>query len=1142
MKLKFCTFGDITSPNNERFKWSNGLKLFVLFWMLMKVDVGWGQGAITGLRYQAMQETAKPIPGTTQTNDPNLNNILQNYPVYAIQQAFPEAKTQAVRDIYRIILNQVQGPGYFDLINDLSDLSSVDDLILDQEIPVAYSDNISYTGNNCIPEPYNDPLALNTHYIEGMNLPCAWDITKGNPNTVIAMIDIYLDQSHPDLFGKVIYVDQSCNPVFYSCNHGFSTAGGAAATVNNNQCVAGTGYNVKLAAYCAGSDCSSGHPSPLIWKAYLDGHKIINVSFGGTDLQRSQVLEMTGEGVVITAAASGNSNNEIRDIDGFIHVGAADANRNYIDYEGFNPGIDLYTLCWQIPRLEAFGSCNFGSGGTSMGAPMVAGVVALMKDVNPCLSPVDIEIILKASHGGLPNNAHPDIDAGIMDAYAAVLMAQNYEGTVVTVTSTQVYDGIRMISGDLILEEGAVLTIKGTVKFGQHSRLVVKRGARLILDGGKLTNYCGEYWDGIFVEGNQAVGQAVSAFINPLPTQAGTVLMINGAEISHARVGIQTLNNDYPWPLYADYWGGLIHAEDSYFRNNRRAVAFMRNGFTDKSKFINCTFDGHHLGVTNWAANGVEFDGCTFTNFEKEAIGTVDATIKVKNCPDFNGGTFSRAINMTQTNFGLTSISTEIENNNFSSAQYGVFTNSAFNQFESIIYNNYFSGVVQGVNIHGISDYIVERNHFINCDIGTLELSTGDPENYVVRNYYYGDAIGNYFGGDNFGLFFVENCLDVESYNSVIFSPSNQVGRISPVQKRGLDKEAGNCFTIDKPKFFRFPGSPWIKPEYYINNETFPVGTCKDCGITEINRKIDNYERSDYCVSLPGIVLPPYKKFCQIPENISKIDVISRMALLESEISNLQNQLNLLNPYDPEYESQVAAISAQILLKTHCLRKLKGKIIIFQKEENELPSKRNEYALETDFIVKTMYLGALIESNYLSDASLFLNQIGAVTQEEQDFVFAQNINIARLASGPNYQLQNSDESMLIQIGKKFDPLSGFARGVYTAITGEYIDLDIPLPGSGVLPRSSEVVPEKTNGFTVYPNPTSNHLYITAPENSESEYTITLHDVLGNEVQSQQFSGKETSFSFPLTTINNGLYILTIKDGIKSVLVQKVVKN
>jgi hypothetical protein len=37
----------------------------------------------------------------------------------------------------------------------------------------------------------------------------AWDITKGNPNSIIGLIDDGLDKSHPDLQGKVIGGDNS---------------------------------------------------------------------------------------------------------------------------------------------------------------------------------------------------------------------------------------------------------------------------------------------------------------------------------------------------------------------------------------------------------------------------------------------------------------------------------------------------------------------------------------------------------------------------------------------------------------------------------------------------------------------------------------------------------------------------------------------------------------------------------------------------------------------------------------------------------------------------------------------------------------------------------------------------------------------
>ena len=171
-----------------------------------------------------------------------------------------------------------------------------------------------------------------------------------------------------------------------------------------------------------------------------------------------------------------------------------------------------------------------------------------------------------------------------------------------------------------------------------------------------------------------------------------------------------------------------------------------------------------------------------------------------------------------------------------------------------------------------------------------------------------------------------------------------------------------------------------------------PTISCKRASLSYVNLILNSYSISEYCSNLPGIIGPPRKTFCNFPLNMTKTDIINRMTILQNEITSLQNQLNSLISSDPEFESMAASITSQIIIKTHCLRKLKGKIIIFQKEDNELPSKRNEYALESDFIVKTMYVGALIESNFLNDATLFLNQMGAATRKNR-ILFLPKISI-----------------------------------------------------------------------------------------------------------------------------------------------------
>ncbi len=68
----------------------------------------------------------------------------------------------------------------------------------------------------------------------------AWDIYTGNPNHIIAIIDLGVDASHPDLIGKVL------GDVGYSDRHGTLMAGSAAANTNNAVGIAGVDWQAKI--------------------------------------------------------------------------------------------------------------------------------------------------------------------------------------------------------------------------------------------------------------------------------------------------------------------------------------------------------------------------------------------------------------------------------------------------------------------------------------------------------------------------------------------------------------------------------------------------------------------------------------------------------------------------------------------------------------------------------------------------------------------------------------------------------------------------------------------------------------------------------------------------------------------------------
>ncbi|GLR16745.1 hypothetical protein GCM10007940_13600 [Portibacter lacus] len=79
-----------------------------------------------------------------------------------------------------------------------------------------------------------------------------------------------------------------------------------------------------------------------------------------------------------------------------------------------------------------------------MGTPLLAGVVSLMIDVNPCLTPAAIEEILVQTADPIPPNANSSITrAGKINAYAAVQMAQN-------LSQNKVYAGTQTIENDYI--------------------------------------------------------------------------------------------------------------------------------------------------------------------------------------------------------------------------------------------------------------------------------------------------------------------------------------------------------------------------------------------------------------------------------------------------------------------------------------------------------------------------------------------------------------------------------------------------------------------------------------------------------------------------------------------------------------------
>ncbi len=85
---------------------------------------------------------------------------------------------------------------------------------------------------------------------------------------------------------------------------------------------------------------------------------------------------------------------------------------------------------------------------------------------------------------------------------------------------------IRMYS-DIVIQKGAVLTLKGKILMADQAAIVIKRGASLIVDGGVITA-SGQTWQGIKIGGGKNR-------MKRLFGKKGEVIFKNGGEVKNAR-------------------------------------------------------------------------------------------------------------------------------------------------------------------------------------------------------------------------------------------------------------------------------------------------------------------------------------------------------------------------------------------------------------------------------------------------------------------------------------------------------------------------------------------------------------------------------------------------------------------------------
>jgi subtilisin family serine protease len=361
-------------------------------------------------------------------------------------------------------------------------------------------------------------------FVEGkpradIDAPRAWDITTGSDNLVVAVIDVGVDLSHPDLAANAWVnpreipgngVDDDGNGYVDDVNgwnyvknrstpyddpdadwHGTHVSGTIGAVGNNQIGVSGIAWHVKLMAFKFIGAASGSTADAVKAINYVIDQKrrgtnvrVINASWGGPSGPASlkSAIQDAGNAGILFVCAAGNGDNYGSGIDmdatpnypaawsaevsTMMAVAAVDSADSLTDYSNYGkntvqvaaPG--SYTL-----STTPNGGYGFGLG-TSMACPHVSGVAALLFAHEPSLSPAQARRRMVETADPLPSLIGRVSSNGRVNAYNALTNtgqhapAQPVIGSVYANKKVVTVAGIGFLNGDSLIELNGVAVAK----------------------------------------------------------------------------------------------------------------------------------------------------------------------------------------------------------------------------------------------------------------------------------------------------------------------------------------------------------------------------------------------------------------------------------------------------------------------------------------------------------------------------------------------------------------------------------------------------------------------------------------------------------------------------------------------------------
>ena len=392
-----------------------------------------------------------------------LQNYFNTKKVFIYEKAFPESLNPTLKNTYYLRTNNVVSK------TDLANFSNVEFV---EEI------NLNEGGLLFEPNDYYFEIGTvkNQNILDLIRAPLAWEVTQGDPNIIIGIVDTGVNTQHPELVTEVI---QHFGSTTINSSHGTKVASFASGATNNNTGFSSIGFNTKMITsnetvpYSDENNSTHNRTRAMYKLSLIPGVKVLNGSwYRGCSPSTIDSLvydDIKSRGVFTVFAAGngtqcGGPNNYLYP-QAYPSVFTVTSVGHLNDYEGqpigpdsyeisdvhlrykFDPGIvtshhhydkiDLSAIGYSVIVADEQNSYKV-SWGTSFSSPMVAGAASLLYSVNPNLTPQQVGDILKETSDNIyhiPENQEfiGLLGAGRLNAFRAVKTVQCMDETNPTV-------------------------------------------------------------------------------------------------------------------------------------------------------------------------------------------------------------------------------------------------------------------------------------------------------------------------------------------------------------------------------------------------------------------------------------------------------------------------------------------------------------------------------------------------------------------------------------------------------------------------------------------------------------------------------------------------------------------------------------